>query len=196
MRKRRRRTTREPSRWQASDQWRAIGSQAIRGWNAKRHLLLKCGARRKHDGEPCQQIAMKNGRCYIHGGRTPSGDHWHRPRWPDRATPNVDKKLSGKLRDLDRAARKREARVLRMTPDERKRHEEWHRARKPGKAAERERRRQERQQNAETRKRLAEPAPRISREARELRSRIAELEAAQKELQAMINQTDDLGVFG
>jgi hypothetical protein len=38
----------------------------------------RCGARRKRDGEPCQQPAMPNGRCRIHGGkstgpRTPEG---------------------------------------------------------------------------------------------------------------------------
>jgi hypothetical protein len=38
----------------------------------------RCGARRKHDGCPCQQPAMANGRCRLHGGkstgpRTPEG---------------------------------------------------------------------------------------------------------------------------
>lgn len=38
----------------------------------------RCGARRKHDGEPCRQAAMANGRCRMHGGmstgpRTPEG---------------------------------------------------------------------------------------------------------------------------
>jgi hypothetical protein len=31
--------------------------------------ILKCGARRKRDGQPCQQHGMKtNGRCRVHGG--------------------------------------------------------------------------------------------------------------------------------
>jgi hypothetical protein len=30
----------------------------------------RCGARRKHDGCPCQQPAMANGRCRIHGGKS------------------------------------------------------------------------------------------------------------------------------
>ena len=29
---------------------------------------VRCGARRKSDGLPCQQAAMKNGRCFCHGG--------------------------------------------------------------------------------------------------------------------------------
>jgi hypothetical protein len=38
----------------------------------------RCGARRKRDGLPCQAPAMKNGRCWVHGGpstgaRTPEG---------------------------------------------------------------------------------------------------------------------------
>ena len=38
----------------------------------------RCGARRRADGKPCQQPAMPNGRCRMHGGmstgpRTPQG---------------------------------------------------------------------------------------------------------------------------
>ncbi len=33
---------------------------------------MKCGAK-KRDGTPCKASAMKNGRCRIHGGLTPSG---------------------------------------------------------------------------------------------------------------------------
>lgn len=32
-----------------------------------------CGARTKKDGTPCKQPAMPNGRCRIHGGKTPTG---------------------------------------------------------------------------------------------------------------------------
>jgi len=32
-----------------------------------------CGARSKRTGNPCQQPAMPNGRCRLHGGKTPSG---------------------------------------------------------------------------------------------------------------------------
>ena len=34
-------------------------------------LAKPCGARRKYDGQPCQNPAMPNGKCRIHGGRTP-----------------------------------------------------------------------------------------------------------------------------
>ena len=33
-------------------------------------MASRCGARRKHDGCPCQQPAMANGRCRFHGGKS------------------------------------------------------------------------------------------------------------------------------
>ena len=33
-----------------------------------------CGAKSKQTGNPCQQPAMKNGRCRLHGGKTPKRD--------------------------------------------------------------------------------------------------------------------------
>jgi len=30
----------------------------------------KCGAKSKRTGKPCQQPAMKNGRCRLHGGKS------------------------------------------------------------------------------------------------------------------------------
>src|SRR5258705_6005060 len=47
----------------------------------------RCGARRKTDGQPCRQPAMRNGRCKQHGGmstgpRTPEGlERSRRARW-------------------------------------------------------------------------------------------------------------------
>lgn len=29
-----------------------------------------CGAYARSTGEPCKQFAMKNGRCYLHGGKS------------------------------------------------------------------------------------------------------------------------------
>src|SRR5687767_7465413 len=38
---------------------------------AERLLMApRCGARRKHDGCPCQLPAMRNGRCRLHGGKS------------------------------------------------------------------------------------------------------------------------------
>jgi hypothetical protein len=33
-------------------------------------IASRCGARRRHDGCPCQQPAMANGRCRLHGGKS------------------------------------------------------------------------------------------------------------------------------
>jgi hypothetical protein len=33
-------------------------------------MAARCGANRKHDGCPCQQPAMANGRCRFHGGKS------------------------------------------------------------------------------------------------------------------------------
>jgi hypothetical protein len=44
----------------------AVGLLAM--WAAKR-----CGAKTRQ-GTPCKQAAMKNGRCRMHGGKTPIGE--------------------------------------------------------------------------------------------------------------------------
>jgi hypothetical protein len=47
----------------------------------------RCGAKRKSDGKPCQQAAMRNGRCRMHGGtstgpKTPEGlERSRRAKW-------------------------------------------------------------------------------------------------------------------
>jgi len=46
--------------------------------------MRKCGAKRKRDGKPCQAPAMANGRCRVHGGKTPVGIgsvHWRNGRY-------------------------------------------------------------------------------------------------------------------
>lgn len=163
--------------WRGSAAQIAVGRAAIRAWNAKRHLAPKCGAKAKSHGGTCRQIAMANGRCYIHGGKVPSGDGYHRPVWPDASTPGAEAKLNRKLTDLQRAAAKRAKRVAAMSPEERERHYAWHAARKPGRAAARERDRAERKQNAEAREMMAAPRPVPTGEAAALERQIAMLRA-------------------
>ncbi len=118
-----------------SAEFRTIANAALARFNARRSSLPKCGAKRKRDGEPCEYLAMSNGRCRYHGGRTPSGDGWHRPLWPNGNTPNAATKLAKKLQTLERAARKRAARLRRMTEEERAQYEDWHKARPATSAA-------------------------------------------------------------
>src|SRR5262249_51325510 len=40
---------------------------------AENALRRICGARGKRSGKPCQRAPMANGRCPIHGGKTPVG---------------------------------------------------------------------------------------------------------------------------
>lgn len=125
------------SAYHRSLEFRMKADAALAKYNARRPYLPKCGAKRKRDGEPCQNLALANGRCRCHGGRTPSGDGWHRPVWPNGKAPDASVRLGRKLQNLEKAARARAARLRRMTDDERKQYEEWHKARPATSAAER-----------------------------------------------------------
>jgi len=150
---------------------------AIMLWhNDIRQSRPKCSARRKTDGEQCQQLAMQNGKCFCHGGRTPKGKDWHKPRWPNGKAPDAEAKLVRKLKDLEKAGKKRAARLAAMTPEERARYDRWHATREPGAPGPRASRRQEMRQAEATRQlihRLAGPV--MSPEAEALEARIAEL---------------------
>ncbi|MFG1278329.1 hypothetical protein [Xanthobacter autotrophicus] len=154
----------------------------MKRFNLLRRFGPKCGARTKWDGHPCQNHAMANGRCFRHGGRTPSGDAWHQTAWPDPASPNAEAKLHRKLRDSERRAKKRAARLAKMTPEERAAHEAWHRARKPGSAAQRAAAKRERQDAEAFREAIEAPPPPLSPERAMLRRRIEELQAKLAEI--------------
>ncbi|ESY92700.1 hypothetical protein X738_26740 [Mesorhizobium sp. LNHC209A00] len=120
---------------------------------------------------------MANGRCAWHGGRSPKGDAWGLPVWPNPDSPDVEKKLQRKLAERERAAKKRAVRLATMSTDQRKRHDAWHAARKPGSAAAREQARSDRRQATELRAMRAKPQPPPTREAADLESQIAALRA-------------------
>lgn len=168
--------------WANSARFREMGRAMAQCHNRLRRLGPKCGARTRRDGHPCQHPAMANGRCYRHGGRTPSGDAWHQVAWPDPASPNAEAKLHRKLRDRERAAKRRAARIAAMTPEERAAHEAWHRARKPGSAAQRAAAKRERQDAEAFREAIEAPPPPLSPERAMLRRRIEELQAKLAEI--------------
>ena len=143
-----------PSAWQASAEWRSIASRAIRRWNVKRRHLPKCGARRRSDGEPCQQTAMSNGRCYWHSGGVPRGDQWHVAQWPDPKSPNAMEKLNYKLAAKQKEAAARERKLRMMPADKKTAHAAWQRSHKPGSANGRQHDREMRRQARETRARV------------------------------------------
>lgn len=122
--------------------------EALLNWHRKtRPIVPKCGAKTRA-GHACGIIALKNGKCWRHGGRTGKGDNWHRLRWP-KDGPAAELKLQRKLAVREKTAKERAARLAAMTPEERERHEVWQRTHRPGTAAAREAKRREREQSAE-----------------------------------------------
>lgn len=181
--------------WTRTPAGRAHARSSMIALNEKRHLRSKCGAKAKTTGEPCRQVAMANGRCVYHGGGTPSSHTrsggWHRPRWPKADAPGAEAKLERKLRDLDRAARRRAERLAAMSDEERQRYERWHAVRQPGSSARRAAARLKRKQKAELAAALAAPS---SPRSPELEALDTLLDKAKRRAAALEN--DDLGIFG
>lgn len=137
--------------WTNSVRFRAIALAALQRINTGRSGMALCGARKRSDGSPCRNPALANGRCRFHGGRTPKGAGWHKPRFPEKA---AEKFLKKEL-ELERRKRKREVRLRSMTPEQRAAHEEWKKTHRPGSAAARARARQDREAGALISKLLA-----------------------------------------
>lgn len=186
-----------PSAWQQSAQWREISRAAISRWNARRPFLPKCGARRKRDGEPCQNLASANGKCRVHGGATPKADEWHRTQWPNGKAPDAERKLLAKLKRSERDQRRRDRRLAKMSPEEREAYDRWQRSHKPGSAAERARKRADRRAAADLRASTesAEARP-VSPEVAALQAERMRLEAARDRLMRLLENQTDEGVFG
>ena len=176
---------------------RVAGPAALRRWNSKRPLLPKCGATARSTGQPCGQLALDNGRCRWHGGRTPKGKDWHAPVYVDGKRPDGSRKVDRKLRDRDRAAKKRDVRLVAMSPEERAAHAEWHKSHKP--RVDRARLREERRQDREAAAVLSSERPRPSNP--ELEAITADLRRAEEILRrledrAIADGTFAEGVFG
>lgn len=178
-----------------------MGRELMKKANRKRRAGPKCGAKTKHGGHPCQNAAMANGRCRLHGGATPKGDGWHKPVWPKADAANWNARLSRKLADLNRAKRKRARLVGKMTPEQRAQYAAWLQSHKPGSAGDREADRLSRRNMV-----LLTPAPErpASDEVRAIAARIAEIEAENAALAArlaelkaeQLHSTEDMGIFG
>lgn len=183
--------------WCRSARWRAIARQHCLRMNAERAAGPKCGARTRVTGEPCRNPPKANGRCRLHGGATPKAKDWHKPRWPDRDSPRAMDKLHAKLKDQERAAKKRAARLAAMSPEERERHDAWHRARMPGSPADRTRARLDRQHAAEARAMLDRPPAPPSAEATEIQRHLERLRREAERIEARLAQQSSgmKGVF-
>jgi hypothetical protein len=172
-------------RWSKSNEFRQIARRSAKANLATFHKAPRCGAVRKRDGAPCCNPAMKNGRCGIHGGKTPSGRQWHVVQYPDCSTPAGEAKFNRKLRDRARILRKRAARLAAMTPEQRARHDAWHRSHAPGGGGPRSAERVQRRQSAEIRLLLAREASpsTIDPELVRLEAKIAALKTERAQLQ-------------
>lgn len=144
--------------WSQSARWRRIASEHCKRMNAAQ-ALPRCGAKKRSNGEPCRHIAMANGRCYLHGGKTPKGDKWLRPAWPNPDRPDAEAKLNEKLKALEKRRRRRAARLANMSGEERAAHAAWHDSHRPGPAAARRRRKAAKAQSLEAARLLAGGEP-------------------------------------
>ncbi|TBB25205.1 hypothetical protein ELH51_27375 [Rhizobium ruizarguesonis] len=180
--------------WQKSARFRAIGSEAIRAFHAIRHTLPRCTAVAKVSGERCGNLARPNGKCWCHGGRTPSGDGWHRPVWPNDG-PGGERKLNRKLAAIQRNAKHRERKLAKATAEEREKYEAWGKTHQPGSKVERVRKRKERQDAAAFKTSIETPPKRTSNpELEELETSLA---AARRRAAALeIELAGNKGIFG
>lgn len=158
--------------------FRDIARASLAKINARRGKLKKCSATAKSTGERCGQLAMKNGKCRYHGGKTPAGDQWHVVQFDLAGAKNGSDRLVRKLQTAEKARRARRLKLARATEAERQRYQQWLTDRPPGSKAHRLALRIERRLAAETRKRVAAyasvEAPK-SEEILEIEAKIAEL---------------------
>ena len=186
-------------RWRKSAEFRQIALKSAKANLAKFNAAPRCAAARKRDGKPCCNPAMKNGRCDRHGGKTPSGRQWHVVQYPDCSTPAGEAKFNRKLRTQQRYAEQRAERLAAMTPEQRAKHDAWHRTHAPGSASLRDAERVRKGQSADA-KRLIDQRPHSVASRGQLARVQAALETAKAKLsrieaRAAKSNDDDGGIF-
>lgn len=187
--------TSQLDRWRKSAEFRAIASRTAKANLVKLRARPRCGAKNRVNGEPCRNVALANGRCHLHGGKTPKGKDWHKTQWPKKDRPDVMDKLVRKVADQERAYKRRQRRLAGMNPDERACHEEWERSHRPGGPAGRAVAREARDQAGFAKSLLADSSPiPISSEAKALETRLAELRKRKTELEQAAS-FPHIGVF-
>jgi hypothetical protein len=183
----RQRRTAHLDAWRRSLEFREIAQRQCQKMNAAHLAAPRCGATRR-DGEACRNPVVKGRtRCRFHGGATPKGRDWHRPKWPSDG-PLAIEKMTKKLRDRERVGRKRAKRLAAMPPDELAAYRQWERAHQPGPPGPRARARAERDGARAMQRALNDPdEPRpVSPERAELQARAAELRRMLAEAEARV----------
>jgi hypothetical protein len=164
--------------WRRSARFKAMGRAACLKFNARRRAAPKCEAVKRSDGALCQNPAMPNGRCRLHGGATPSGKQWHVVQYPKADTQASRAKFERKLAARDRLARELAKRLAEMTHAERERYDEWRRIYQPGPKSQRQAAKVRAAQDAEIRALLAAPeqSASVSPELQRLHDQIAAID--------------------
>ena len=127
--------------WWRSNAWREASRRGRAKYRASQALGPKCGAKAKKHGGPCRNPPLANGRCRYHGGRTPSGDQWHKITFTRRKGVKAPARADAKLKRRDRERRERQAKIAAMSAEERAAYLARQRSYTPGSKAERSRRR-------------------------------------------------------
>jgi len=184
--------------WAQTSAGREHARRNAQHWQIRRRSAPRCKATAKSTGERCGHPAMNDREvCCWHGGLTPRGDHWLRPRWPKADTPRAEAKLNRKLQDLAKAARKREKRVAAMSPAELERYKAWRAAHQPGSKSKRTAAQEQRRNAIATAEFLSRPAAPVatSPEIAELNRLLDEAKRRAAALELEIAKFDQ-GIFG
>lgn len=182
------------ARWYASAEFATVWQANLAlAWEAQR-TLPRCGAKRRTTGEPCRNLALPNGKCRLHGGRTPKGNDWHKAQL---VNPGASlRRLEKKERELEKRRAKLEARIAAMTPDELARYQAWHAARAAGPSAGRQRRRDNlRARDTLSRIKEVQGTPESGVQARRLADMLQEMEAAAARLRRTDINDDEGDIF-
>ena len=123
-------TGRDKPREPMSAAKRAAVMENIKKAHKAQRTYPLCNAIRRTDGGRCGNLGLENGRCRLHGGRTPKGKDWHKVNFTNPGG-SVDK-IPKKQADVKRRRALQSARRAAMTPEQRERHDAWHMTHKPG----------------------------------------------------------------
>lgn len=172
------------SAWSQSAAFRKIGSDAIRAFNKRRHLLPKCKATAKNTGERCRHLALANGCCYYHGGRTPKGDEWHVLQVRSGKAKHDVRKHEQKLAKKEKLAAARRLRLKRADEAEQAAYAKWLASHTPGSATRRAAKRMDRRIASSRRALVAAPGgAQDSEEIESLKKYLEVLNARRAELE-------------
>ena len=120
--------------WLNSPEFNQIRLSALHMARAKIAISRKCNAKRRSDGEACQNLPSANGRCRFHGGTTPSGKYWHKVQWRANSS---EEQLNSKLQRLSQRRNLNKKQIAAMSPAQKAAYIKWQKTHSAGSAADR-----------------------------------------------------------